>query len=64
MPHKTFTEDELVDAERKECVSCRAPLAFVLNEATGKRTPVDLATMQSHFLTCDNPARFSRSKRP
>ena len=63
MPHKTYEPDELADARRKPCSSCGAELAMVLNPATGKSMPVELATMQSHFLTCDDPGRFSRSTR-
>ncbi len=62
MPHKTFTVAEL-KGEAALCAACSAPLVFVLNEATGKRVPVEVATMQSHFLTCSDPNRFSRPRR-
>lgn len=56
--------------------SCRKPIIYLKNPATGKTVPVDAETVGadhdhydrelghvSHFLTCTAPGRFSKGKR-
>jgi hypothetical protein len=74
-----FDEDTTEEHERRivRCreAGCRARIIFMLNEATGKRVPVDADTVGpsddqydpsrhvSHFKTCTAPNRFSKGRR-
>lgn len=44
------------------CRSCGALMYFRRNPATGKSTPVALATGESHFKDCPTPERFSKKR--
>jgi hypothetical protein len=43
------------------CSACGAPIFFRHNPATGKYTPIALATGESHFRDCSSPRLFSKS---
>ena len=45
------------------CRACNALMYWRLNPATGKRSPVSLATRESHFADCPDAALFRRHKR-
>lgn len=46
----------------RRCRSCGALLYFRKNPATGKYTPVALATGESHYRDCPTPERFSKKR--
>jgi len=45
------------------CRACGALMYFRRNPATGKYTPVALATGESHFKDCPEAKSFSKSSR-
>ena len=61
MSAPTFPVDTAT-AYSRVCPACQATIYFVKNPSTGATVPVD-ADGLSHYTTCCDPARFSKSRK-